>query len=334
MARAALVNVRYPAASDGDLDSTAELLSMLVGYGVVCANTAQSRRTLPARVWGYALALFAHARRETGADWSTYLHPDPQVHFQTGLRYLRRGGESLFELAGRPPQAGPRSIGQLIHQLSSGTPAARIAAIWELPYNGARAAEALPQLLDCLHTRDAHVRSEAAEAIGRLGRLTPEIQERLIDALHDQQEQVRASAALALGRLRANEEDVIRELAEALCDDSSQVGVRAYEALGSIGPAAHLALPALLLSFRGGPVSCNDRRALELAAAIQAVAPNGESCIMEFLEEQDQDLRHAGWTCCSRPDPPRVRRCRRESSLKCWLSAPFSCYSWPSSCGR
>ena len=100
MARAALVNVRYPAASDGDLDSTAELLSMLVGYGVVCANTAQSRRTLPARIWGYALALFAHARREIGADWPAHLHPDPQVHFQAGLRYLRRGGESLFEPAG------------------------------------------------------------------------------------------------------------------------------------------------------------------------------------------------------------------------------------------
>ena len=180
----------------------------------------------------------------------------------------------------------------MILQLSSGTPAARIAAIWELPYGGSQAAEALPQLLDCLHARDADVRSEAAEAIGGLGRLTPEIQERLIDALHDQQEQVRASAA-GSGQIESDRRRRHPGTGGGARDDSSQVGVRANGALAAIGPAAHLALPALLLSFRGALVSCNDRRALELAVAIQAVAPNGESCIQEFLEEQDQDLRHA-----------------------------------------
>lgn len=314
MARAALVNARFPAASEGELDRAAELLSIFVGFGVFSANAAQNRRTLPARIWGYALALFAHARDETGAEWAADLHPDPQVHFQTGLRYLRRGGESLFDPQTPAQHRASRSVGQLIGQLIAGAPSARIAALWELPHIGSAAVEEMPHLLKCLQARDADVRSEAVEAIGALGKLTPEIQERLVDALHDRQEQVRASAARALGRLRADEEDVVRELAEALRDDSPLVGVRASEALQAIGLSAQAALPVLLQSFRGALVSCNDRRAWELAGTIKAVAPDGEACIREFLEEQDQDLRHAALDMLEQaalatnpeanPDPP------------------------------
>ena len=84
--------------------------------------------SLPSRVLGYALTLFAFARGEGKPAWSNSLRPDAESPLRDGLRYLQKTKDTLFDLrllgAVRPaPQAE-----EIAERLSKGTASARLAA--------------------------------------------------------------------------------------------------------------------------------------------------------------------------------------------------------------
>lgn len=81
-----------------------DLLTVFLGLGVFTANSvlrekywqeghfggwSMGRRgALPMPAFGYALARFAQARGENGADWAKYLRLDVRAPFRQSLRYL------------------------------------------------------------------------------------------------------------------------------------------------------------------------------------------------------------------------------------------------------
>ena len=87
-----------------DHEYLSDLLTVLLGLGIFTANSAfhfrqwsgggkqgwKAKRLgyLTGAKFGYALALFAHARGESKPDWSEYLEGDVKYHFKSGLRYL------------------------------------------------------------------------------------------------------------------------------------------------------------------------------------------------------------------------------------------------------
>ena len=279
--------------SPPELDAWAELASLYLGFGVLAANSTTVRRALPARVWGYALALFAWVRDETKPAWADYLRPDPLSSFRGGLRYLRRGGDSLFRLSTARLRYGAQSVNELTERLTQGPVCGRIAAMWELARKGSDAAGVVPLLVECLHARHVELRAEAANTLGRLGPVAAGTTEELIDVLRDPEPQVRAAAAGALGRMGLDAERVVPELAETLGDDQRSVVREVAESLRQFGLAAAPALPSMLEAFRTALVACDDSQASHLAASLQAIVTDAAACIANFLAEHDADLRHA-----------------------------------------
>jgi hypothetical protein len=96
-----------------DLGWQADLACVFLGMGIFGANSAikqrssgdgiwtwwqiRARHQLPARVFGYAMALAAVARGERQARWVSRLGDDAMDTFQRGLRFLQRRGECIFD---------------------------------------------------------------------------------------------------------------------------------------------------------------------------------------------------------------------------------------------
>ena len=111
-----------------DHEDLTDLLPVFLGTGVFAANSTlheQYRDSgtwsswqigkqgyLPARVFGYAFALFAFVRGEDQPPWAQHLRLDAADTLWKGLRYPRRTNDSLFrpDAVGAAPVAWPRGI--------------------------------------------------------------------------------------------------------------------------------------------------------------------------------------------------------------------------------
>jgi hypothetical protein len=289
-----LVRNGFLKADDVTLAPLAELMSVFLGFGVFSANTALRRRALPDRVIGYGLALFAWVRDEPRPGWVTHLRHEPAVMVRGGLRFLRRRGDSLFQTTTARSSFTALSVNELAAQLRSGSPSTKIAAMWGLVEKGPDGAAALPLITECLRSSRPDLRAEAAMALGALdasGEAIPS----LADALEDPVELVRTSAATALGSMTSQVDQVVPELAQALQDDCRAVVREAAAALMRLGPQAEAAAPALLRALRNSLVSCDDRTAAVLVAALEKTADDPRAAIASHLAEEDADLRHAAF---------------------------------------
>lgn len=142
----------------------------------------------------------------------------------------------------------------------AGAPASRAAAAAELgrldPAQGKPVKKAMPVLLEALSfDQDFSVRGHAAEALGRLGPLTPEVVPALSTALEwDTHLMVRWRAAEALERTAAQHPAsaaaAVPALLTALSDDPAPgVRARAAQALGAIDPGGAAVVPLLVEAF-------------------------------------------------------------------------------------
>src|SRR5262249_56985026 len=121
----------------GIFGANASLMEFEEGDSTGAWWTALRQGALPARVFGYAMALFAWLRDERSPAWARVLRPDAAEALIAGLRYLRRTGDSLF----RPDVVGVTRVqdpDEVMARLASGTASARLAALWDVPEQGLR----------------------------------------------------------------------------------------------------------------------------------------------------------------------------------------------------
>ncbi len=186
---------------------------------------------------------------------------------------------------------------------------------------GSGAARALPRILAAAGSPGAKVRYHAAQALGRVGDGSPEVQGTLLGLLRDDEAgHVRRAAAGALGCLQAESHDVVVELARALRD--LQTRKSAAWALGRIGPAAIEAAPDLIEAMDGDArrrsVVCKALERMgedaapallygvhrdgrwqrigcaETIAAMQLDTPVALRSLRELLFDRREDVRQAG----------------------------------------
>ncbi|MEY9397660.1 energy-coupling factor transporter ATP-binding protein EcfA2 [Bradyrhizobium japonicum] len=111
--------------------------------------------------------------------------------------------------------------------------------------------EVINILIGILEHPRTETRASAAEALGRIGPVSPAIVPALVAVLHsDEYPMVRGRVAQALGRIWLVSFDSVvqqveQELVVALGDGDASVRQSVVEALGSIGPRAAAAIPAL-----------------------------------------------------------------------------------------
>jgi HEAT repeat protein len=100
-------------------------------------------------------------------------------------------------------------------------------------------------LLGMLDDDSTNKRREAAQSLGRLGKVTPALQATLIKTLQDSHPDVRSAAAQSLGCSSDTTPEIILALIQALHDDDSAVRQAAAISLGNIGKATPEIIVAL-----------------------------------------------------------------------------------------
>jgi len=282
-----------------------DLLCVYSGLGVFIANAAVRQSAdatafarigrlrpegfMPARLTGYALALCAWVRQEHKSPWKHALQRDASTAFSHSLRYLERTGDSVFnyETATRPAQDATTL--ELLRQLQSGSPSARVATLWQLRprRHGSQAAHAVAE---CLHDRWPAIRQEAALTLGCYAdHARPELAA-LLDLLLDDQVAVRSAAATALGALGHDLDAVLPRLIDLLRDSDRDVVASAAFALENFGAPGLSAVPALLSALQAALVRCDRGLADTVARALCAIDADAPDVARAFLAH-DYELR-------------------------------------------
>jgi hypothetical protein len=135
-----------------DHEWVTDLLPVFLGVGIFAANATIHEHThrmgaygwwrmskqgyLPARLFGYALALFAFMRGEHSPEWANNLRLDASSALKGGLQYLHRTGDTLFHPDTiREPRRTP-TMQEVVERLRTGTPSVRLAALWDIQEHG------------------------------------------------------------------------------------------------------------------------------------------------------------------------------------------------------
>ncbi|MBI1900344.1 MAG: HEAT repeat domain-containing protein [Planctomycetia bacterium] len=309
----------------------ADLAPVYLGVGIFAANsvlredhyrlgrrswwTMRRQGHLPARIFGYAMALFAFARGEEGPPWAGHLRLDAASALRDGLRFLRRTGDTLFhprdfDTPGRL-RAAPLTANGLASRLDSASPSVRLAALWELEKLGPAAAESVGPVGARLADDDPHVAAAAAVVLGAIGPQAAPALPQILDAMCSTHDSVRAGAAYAAGYLAGHAAQLVRPLSDLLTDDSAEVGAAAVRALLAFGTAAVPAATKLISLLRSAIIDNNQDLAEDVARTLWAAAPAAREMVREHFRDDD-DLHILAMDAVSRAaeasEPPREDR--------------------------
>ncbi len=284
-----------------DHETTTDLLPAFLGVGVFGANatlyeyyvregnsygyTFSTQGYLTSIVHGYALALFAYARGEAFPAWRHHLRTDARKTLTTGLRFLRKTGDSLFT-----PDAGGRSAptpALVLDWLTMRSPTFRFAAlsdIVELRLNDPRLLEPVARNLN---DSDDTLRARAVNAATVFGPAASELVPQLVERLGDRAAGVRSAAARALGILKPPAGEVVVELARLLLDEGA--AVEAAGALAEYGAEAAPARPKLLDALEQSLSTFTDATPLYFTI-LRAICADPETEIRKHFGARDPDL--------------------------------------------
>lgn len=288
-----------------DHEYVTDLLPVFLGTGIFAANTTvqESHQRdgrsywwsigkqgyLPARMFGYAFALFAFLRGEEKPAWVEYLRPDAAEPFWKGLRYLYRTNDSLFHPETVRAERRPAPADEVVSRLRQGTPSARLAALWELREHPLPRAEVVAAITDALRDRDPDIPGEAALTLAAFGDAAAEAVPALVGTLLAGNEAARAGAAHALGELRLRPDIVVPGLCELLGQQNRRVLAATASALFRFGHSAEPAAAPLVAALADALKDCDHPMIDLLAATVAAVSPDPARPVLDY-EERDEEL--------------------------------------------
>lgn len=287
-----------------DAEWTTDLTPLVFGLGIFAANATVTERHehvgmryrwavnrqgyLPARMFGYAMALQAWLGGVERPAWIKWLRQDAAEMCRKGLDYLQATEDALLRPDNLHRTDWHSSPTRLLEMLERGGPSECLAALWELP-NDNRVADALVAAVgERLNDRRPGIRAEAARTLVHLKPAAEAALPLLYDVLDDPELEVRAAAAYAVGRLQLQADRSTAELT-ARITDGQNIATLAW-ALAQYGAAARPALPALQTAFK---------RALEqiadvldyLVYAIRTISPTPEEDLAAVTEMCDIELQ-------------------------------------------
>jgi hypothetical protein len=292
---------------DADHEHVTDLLPVFLGLGIFQANaTVTDRATregnweifrirrhgyLPSHVQGYALALFAYVRGEQRPEWAGHLRLDASSALAAGLRYLEKTEDTLFHPLTVRRRPRELSIPALVETLLSGTPSARLAALWQLRPRVPADPDLLEAVLSRLQDQDEDIRAEAASLVGEHG-LAPDRAPALLgQALSRAHGDSRAAIAWAMSHLKSRGEEVVPQLITLLEDSDDLTVHHAASALGEFGPQARSAALPLLDALTRALIDCRYSIIDALASSVASVVPDLRPVLEEYYAERDPELR-------------------------------------------
>jgi hypothetical protein len=290
-----------------DHEWVTDLLPVFFGAGVFAANATISEDCgqtgtwswwkmsrhgyLPARVFGYAFALFALMRGEQDMTWTQHLRLDAFAALRDGLTYLRKTNDSLFHPDTIHAKRLPLSAGELATRLRTGSPSIRLAALWEIGERTVTDLGVVTAVSQCLADRDPAISGEAGRTLAELGPAATVAVPQLLKALSAACNVTRAGAARALGALRPQPDLVIPELCAMLGEKNRSVVAEAAQALGQFGTQAEPAAPRLLAALTGALTDCDQQLIELLAGTLLAITADPKRHVRDYFHRGDSELR-------------------------------------------
>ncbi len=294
-------------ANEWDHELVTDLLPVFLGAGILLANAtvvSQSVTYGNANYWtigkqgylssitlGYALALFAYVRGEVKPAWRKHLRWDARCSLQSGLRFLRRRGDSLFRPDTVETASETPTVASVLRNLDHPSATVRLDALWDVADHDLSAPELVAGIAARMSDRDAEVRRVGVYTLGRFGAVAAEHRLQFITFLHRGNPPLQAAAAAALGGIGVADPETVRAIAELLGNTEGEVAIAAAHALARIGSAATAVIPRLIevLEWAGG---VGDLDRLEaVAVALRAVTPDALPRIREYFEGRDPEVR-------------------------------------------
>jgi hypothetical protein len=289
-----------------DHEDLTDLLPVFLGAGVFAANTTleeQYKDTgtwgswrigkqgyLPARIFGYAFALFAWVRGEERPTWADHLRLDAADPFWKGLRYLCRTNDSLFHPDTVRSERRPPTAEEAVLRLRTGTPTLLLKTLWDLRESPLAHAEVIAAVMDALRHRDPDIPGEAARTLAVFGDAAAAAVPALVEQLSAYNADTRAGAAFALGALRLRPDLVIPELCELLGQKNRSVLSAAAAAVARFGQDGAPAGPSLVAALIGALKDCDHSMTDLLAAALVGTCPDPFQVVRDCTEEADEEL--------------------------------------------
>jgi hypothetical protein len=294
-------------ASVTDHEWVTDLLPVFLGVGVFAANATISENCgqaglwswwtmgrhgyLPARVFGYAFALFALMRGEQDVAWAQHLRLDAFAALREGLAYLRKTNDSLFHPDTIHAKRLPLPAGEMATRLRTGSPSCRLAALWEIGEEAVTDLGVVTAVSECLADRDPAISGEAGRTLAALGPAATVAVPNLLKALSAACNETRAGAACALGALRQQPDLVIPELCALLREKNRSVVAEAARALGQFGAQAEPSAPRLLAALTTALIDCDHSLVDLLARTLLAITSDPKRYVREHFPERDSELR-------------------------------------------
>ncbi len=290
-----------------DHEMVTDLVPVYLGMGIFAANsTVQEEHGrmgqwswwsvgkhgyLPARIFGYALALFAFMRGDRKPTWPQYLRLDASSALVDGLRYLQKTDDSMFHPNAIGLHRSPPSKFQLADDIRDGTPSARLVAIWEAENRTLSNPEIIAALTECLSDRDSSIAGAAGRALAALGPAATPALPQLIKALSASHEEPRAGAAQALGVLGKQPELVVPALVPLLADRNRTVVSEAALALSKFGLQAESASRGILAALTKALIEVDESQIEILIDTLRNIAADPKKLIVEHFTDDDDEFR-------------------------------------------
>lgn len=295
-----------------DHEQLTDLLPAFLGMGVFAANSSLLEKYdstpdkgfwmigrhgyLPARIHGYACALFCYLRGESNPPWVSHLRRDAATLLRDGLHYLQKTGDSLCRLEQLQTGDGCLSVDQLLRQLHDSSATQRLSALFDLRECGVSTEEVLAALTKALQDRDEYVAGMAARTLADLAIAEAAAIRLLLRRASYGVIWTRAGAIRALGALRKEPEEVVAVLSEMLTDSHLSIRYEAAAALEAFGPDAEAASTRPLFdALNTAIVECDNTMTDRLAHTIRAIVLDVKEAVKRYYRDRDRDLRRQAW---------------------------------------
>jgi hypothetical protein len=321
-----------------DHEWVTDLLPVFSGAGIFAANATVSeghRRSgnwywwsvgkhgyLPARIFGYAFALFAFMRKEENPAWASHLRLDASSVLHDGLRFLQKSNDCLFHpgtIHLKRPQLSGR---ELATQLQTGSTFTRLATLWEISEQPTAEDGVVTAVTACLTDRDQAISGAAGRTLAALGPAAASALPQLVAVLSPPGDETRAGAARALGSLCLEPKTVVPELAALLAEENNMVVAEAALALRQFGRQAEPATKQLLPALTKPLIDCEYSLIDLLASTMVAIAPDPHRCVYDYFSESDSEVRRLALaaieeqSCLAREKQSKSQTNERQTNLR------------------